>query len=169
MPADIPRPSQPGCRALRRGRASIPGQVYLLTFVVDRRRPVFARPTPARVVAQTLSCPRLWKDNELLAWVLMPDHFHGLARLGDADPLNKLVNRLKSATGRQVNRVLRRDGALWQRGFHDHALRTDEDLVATARYIVANPLRAGLVSQIGDYPYWDARWLSANGHGSQVF
>jgi len=30
---------------------------------------------------------------------------------------------------------------------------------ATARYIVANPLRAGLVERLGDYPLWDAVWL----------
>jgi hypothetical protein len=28
-----------------------------------------------------------------------------------------------------------------------------------ARYIIANPLRAGLVDRIGDYPLWDAMWL----------
>jgi hypothetical protein len=28
-----------------------------------------------------------------------------------------------------------------------------------ARYIVANPLRAGLVEHLGDYPHWDAVWL----------
>ena len=45
------------------------------------------------------------------------------------------------------------------RGLHDHAVRSDEDFRALARYVVANPLRAGLVSQIGDYPLWDAAWL----------
>jgi hypothetical protein len=28
-----------------------------------------------------------------------------------------------------------------------------------ARYIVGNPLQAGLVDRIGDYPHWDAVWL----------
>jgi REP element-mobilizing transposase RayT len=46
-----------------------------------------------------------------------------------------------------------------QRAFYDHALRQDEDVQGVARYIVANPLRAGLVENIGDYPLWDAIWL----------
>ena len=50
-------------------------------------------------------------------------------------------------------------GGLWQRGYHDRALRRDEDLKAAARYIVMNPLRAGLVKRPGDYPLWDAVWL----------
>ena len=48
---------------------------------------------------------------------------------------------------------------VWQRGFYDHAIRREENLRNVARYIVANPLRAGLVQQIGDYPLWDAIWL----------
>jgi len=38
-------------------------------------------------------------------------------------------------------------------------MRKEEDLQALARYIVANPLRAGLVKRVGDYPHWDAMWL----------
>ncbi len=49
--------------------------------------------------------------------------------------------------------------ALWQKGFHDRALRREEDLVTVARYVVANPLRAGLVEKLGDYPLWDAIWV----------
>jgi hypothetical protein len=48
---------------------------------------------------------------------------------------------------------------LWQDGFHDHGIRREEDLRKVARYIVGNPLRAGLVDNILNYPYWDAVWL----------
>lgn len=48
---------------------------------------------------------------------------------------------------------------IWQRGFHDHALRDDEDLRDIARYIIANPLRSGIAKNIGEYPHWDAIWL----------
>jgi len=48
---------------------------------------------------------------------------------------------------------------VWQRGFHDHAVRREEDLQALARYVVANPVRAGLVQRTGLYPHWDAIWV----------
>ena len=48
---------------------------------------------------------------------------------------------------------------LWQTGYYDHAIRKDEDIQAIARYIVANPIRAGLVTKVGDYSHWDAVWL----------
>lgn len=50
-------------------------------------------------------------------------------------------------------------GAIWARAFHDRALRSDEHVLSAARYLVLNPVRAGLVQRIGDYPYWDAIWL----------
>nr|EPB97991.1 hypothetical protein L321_00197 [Pseudomonas plecoglossicida NB2011] len=59
--------------------------------------------------------------------------------------------------------VLRKAGALsapvWQAGYHDRALRREEDVVMAARYIIANPLRAGLADKVGDYPHWDAVWV----------
>jgi len=95
----------------------------------------------------------------MLAWVLMPDHAHWLVQVGEDDDLARLVNRIKSASARMTNRIAGRQGRLWQKSFHDHALRRDEDLQVAARYIVANPLRAGLVARLGDYPYWNAVWV----------
>jgi REP element-mobilizing transposase RayT len=48
---------------------------------------------------------------------------------------------------------------IWQRGFYDRSIRKEDDLIDIARYIVANPVRAGLVTSIRDYPLWDSIWL----------
>jgi REP element-mobilizing transposase RayT len=88
----------------------------------------------------------------------MPDHLHLLIQLG-TNPLDRVINGLKSYSARVLNRNIGRTGRFWDHGFHDHALRKEEDLVDVARYIVANPLRAGLVRRCGDYPFWDAVWL----------
>jgi len=96
---------------------------------------------------------------KMLAWVLMPDHAHWLLQLGEKDKLGTVVNRLKSSSSRMANRVLARCGTTWEPAYHDHALRAEEDLINIARYIIANPLRAGLVKRIGDYPFWNAIWI----------
>lgn len=95
----------------------------------------------------------------MLAWVLMPDHAHWLLQLGDVERLGDVVGRLKSASSRHANQCFSRTGSLWAKAFHDHALRKEQDLQAAARYLVANPLRAGLVKRIGDYPFWNAVWV----------
>jgi REP element-mobilizing transposase RayT len=96
---------------------------------------------------------------ESLAWVLMPDHLHWLFRLDADAQIASIMRRLKGVTARKINQRLVRGGSVWQSAYYDHAVRQDEDLRAVARYIIANPLRAGLVEQIGEYPLWDAVWL----------
>jgi hypothetical protein len=46
------------------------------------------------------------------------------------------------------------DGRLWQPGYYDRVLREEEATPAVVRYIVENPVRAGIVKSPGDYPHW---------------
>ena len=89
----------------------------------------------------------------------MPDHFHGLVLLLEDVSLSEIMRRFKGGSARMRNRLYEGSGSLWQRNFHDRALRADEDCRAMARYIIGNPVRAGLVEKVGDYPFWDAIWL----------
>jgi REP element-mobilizing transposase RayT len=88
----------------------------------------------------------------------MPDHWHGLVELHEGE-LSQTVARFKAAVSRNIKLKTGRKSPVWQRTFHDAALRCDEDVRAAARYLVGNPLRAGLVESVGDYPYWNAVWL----------
>jgi putative transposase len=148
-----------GHRALRRGRVSLPGQVYHVMVATRGRDPWFADFHVGCEAVRAFRQPVVLGDARLLAWVLMPDHAHWLLQMGDAMPMERVVARMKSASGVQANRVLARAGPLWQPAFHERALRKDDDLRSVARHIVANPLRAGLVERIGDYPFWDCAWL----------
>ena len=100
-----------------------------------------------------------------LAFVVMPDHIHWLFALQNDCSLAKVIQSVKGRSANQVNKIRYSRGgivtkqALWQDGYHDHAVRKEEDLQQIARYIVANPLRAGLVDKITNYPLWDAIWL----------
>jgi REP element-mobilizing transposase RayT len=146
-----------GYQALRRGRASLPGQPYLLTTVCAARRRWFEHDDIARTVAGSLANAEIWSDATLLSWVLMPDHWHALVVLGNRRTLSATMQHAKGASSRDAARSF---GVcpLWQPGFHDRALRDDVDLRVAARYVVANPLRAGLVSDIRKYRYWWSAW-----------
>jgi putative transposase len=146
-----------GHRALRRGRSSLPGGIYLLTIVTTNRKKFFLDTELASTIARMHLDQNLLLDAKLLCWVLMPDHWHGLVQLGQR-PLSRIVARFKSATARVLNQRMGVSGAVWQRAFHDHALRSDEDILVVARYVIANPIRAGLVRGVGAYPFWDAIW-----------
>jgi REP element-mobilizing transposase RayT len=151
--------NKPGHRALRKGRVSLPGHVYLVTTTTANRVRVFVDFKAACAACRCFASRLLMGDARMLAWVLMPDHAHWLIQLGTTDVLDRVVARLKSASARAANRVSGRKGPLWSRAYHDHALRSNEDLMAVARYIIGNPVRAGLVERVGDYPFWDSVWI----------
>jgi putative transposase len=150
-------PLYKNCR-LRTGRFSQRGGIYLLTAVVKHRTPLFRDFKLGRCVVAEMMNAQRWNQAQSLAWVVMPDHLHWLMQLEDAS-LETLMRQVKSRSSKAINERCATTGQLWQAGFHDRALRQEEDLLASARYIVANPLRAGLVKRVGDYPLWDAIWL----------
>jgi REP element-mobilizing transposase RayT len=142
----------PGARRLRAGRWSAVGQIYLITTVTCHRFPLFDDFYRARVLVDIMREDQARGSHQTLAFVVMPDHLHWLLELKQGT-LSALVGRVKSLAGKRIGRPL------WQDGFHDRALRQEEDVLAVARYIVANPVRAGLVRGVGQYPHWDAVWL----------
>jgi REP element-mobilizing transposase RayT len=89
----------------------------------------------------------------ILAYCLMPDHAHLLVEgLTAESDLPRFVRIGKQRAAYLYSRATggRR---LWQEGFHDRTLRSDDDVKATARYVIENPVRAGLVSSAFDYKH----------------
>lgn len=148
-----------GHNALRRGRFSQSGRVYHVTFATAHRKPWFADPDVAVAACRTLEPSIVAAEAKWICWVLMPDHFHGLFALCGTQSLSRCVQRLKGRATQACREAGGGDRVLWARGFYDHAMRREEDVLGAARYIIANPQRAGLVSDIMQYPYWNANWL----------
>ncbi|WP_433768485.1 REP-associated tyrosine transposase [Pseudomonas putida] len=150
--------SKPKAHRLRTGRHSESGRIYLLTAVTYERQPIFQDWRVGRLVVNEFRKAQEDGNATSIAWVVMPDHFHWLVELHNGD-LPKLMQTTKSRCARLINRKRDLCAPVWQKGYFDRALRHEEDLKAAARYIIANPLRAGLVTHVGDYPLWDAMWL----------
>ncbi|MFZ5493660.1 MAG: REP-associated tyrosine transposase [Pseudomonadota bacterium] len=138
---------------LRRGRVSEAGRAYLVTTTTWQRHRLFEDWAAARAQVAALRQEADRGTAQTLAYAVMPDHLHWLLQLSDGATLAGVVGRVKSVVAHRLG------GQVWQAGFHDHAVRADEDLAQIARYLVLNPVRAGLVARVGDYPHWDAIWL----------
>ena len=82
----------------------------------------------------------------------MPDHVHLLA-VGCQPSSNcrRFITRAKQFSGYHYQRAF--NERLWQRYGYEHVLRPSEDVFGVARYILENPIRAGLVRSAQDYPY----------------
>jgi len=86
------------------------------------------------------------------AYCFMPDHAHVLlSGVDDRADLWRAIVDWKQRSGFWL--ALHAPGMTWQKGFYDRILRTEADRPACVRYIVANPVRAGLVDSWEDYPF----------------
>ena len=138
---------------LRTGRVSIVNYVYHVTTATLHRRPVFSDFYAARALMRTLMQSDANRFTQTIACVIMPDHMHWLFTLEQDKTISSLMRTVKSLSAKKIG------SPIWQKGFYDHAMRSEDNLQDTARYIVANPVRAGLVQKVADYPHWHAIYL----------
>jgi len=119
------------------------------------------------VEEEWLRTPEVRKEVELDMYVVMPNHLHGIIMIGESvgatqeDPfvgahsraplqrkprsLGSFVAGFKSVTTKRINELRNTLGhPVWQRGFHDHIIRNEADLVRIREYIRNNPLQLAL-------------------------
>jgi len=115
--------------------------------------PMYLRqPEIAALVAESL-CYFDGKGYDLRCYCLMPNHVHLVVRiLEEALPLVKTLQRLKSYTATQANKLLGQTGAFWQAESYDHVVRKGE-LESVVAYVLENPVKAGLVEVWERWPY----------------
>jgi putative transposase len=98
------------------------------------------------------------KKYNLYVAVVMPDHVHLiLTPLVDSNcntiwPLHKIMRSIKSFSARQINGRLG-SRVLWREESFDHVVRSSESLDAKIAYVLANPVRSGLVNVSAEYPW----------------
>jgi putative transposase len=146
-------------KELRKSRTSQVGAIYAITTVTYERQTIFNDFKSARLLIQTLRQSQLEQQSETIGFVLMPDHLHWMVRLNHPTKLSRLMMIIKGRSARQINQLRNNKEPIWQKGYYDHCLRDDEDLIKNMRYIVANPLRAGIVQSLKLYPHWDCVYL----------
>jgi len=127
---------------------------YHVIIATKDRRPLFLQPKAVKAFVDSLRDQTRVAKFTIWAFCIMPDHIHILCQPPDNSEidLTTFIARVKSVT----SRALAEAGfgwKIWQRGFYDHILRSDEDRLEVARYIAANPVRKGLVEDVEDYPY----------------
>lgn len=138
---------------LRKGRYSLANQIYHITTTTKNRTQIFSKFVNARLLINTMRQADTLSYTKTLAFIVMPGHVHWLLQLTEGVSLSNVIKSMKSESAKAIGQPI------WQAGYYNHALRKDEDIQTIARYIVANPIRAGLVTKVGDYSHWDAIWL----------
>jgi putative transposase len=126
------------------------GALFHIRIALDREKEqkALTEPALARAIldsAKFYEAKLRWHIRLLL---LMPDHLHALLSFGRDESMSEVVRDWK-----RFHTL--RNGVLWQEGYFDHRLRTDErgtQLLAKMNYIRQNPVAAGLCARAEEWP-----------------
>ena len=125
---------------------------YFLTFCTAHREPAFCRAEAVQLVLTQILRAAKEHGFEIIAYCFMPDHVHLLVQgAGSNSEMKRFAKVAKQYAGFHYKQ--QNGKPLWQPSYYEHVLRNDEDTWSVARYIVDNPLRAGLAERADEYPF----------------
>jgi putative transposase len=149
---------------MRYRRAKLPGGSFFFTVVTERRHALLTAPDVVDVLRTAFRVVRERRPFRIEAAVILPDHLHCIWTLppGDTDFATRwrlvktwFTRHLDPARRPVPNRArtAKREQALWQRRYWEHALRDESDFVRHVEYIHWNPVKHGLASSALDWPF----------------
>ncbi|HZH81546.1 MAG TPA: transposase [Phototrophicaceae bacterium] len=141
-------------------RSFVPGGTYFFTVALtDRNRDWLVKHVD--LLRAAFRHARREQPFAIEAVVVLPEHLHCIWTLppGDADYsqrwrlLKSRFSRALSAGGVPVRKNAKGEYNVWQRRFWEHTVRDERDFQAHVDYIHYNPVKHGLVTRVGDWPY----------------
>ena len=125
---------------------------YFLTFCTDRRREFFLQERAVSLVLLQISRSAFEEKFSVIAYCFMADHLHLLVEaLAEDSDCRTFISKSRQFSGYYYSKEFKK--RLWQPYGYQHVLRSDETTFTVARYILDNPIRAGLVTSVLDYPF----------------
>jgi putative transposase len=128
--------------------------IIFITTCTHRRRPLLADSqvhSALRAIWERSSGSYGWFVGR---YVLMPDHVHLFAQGAlDAKPLARWIQTWKSLSSRLIMRARETEPPVWQSDYFDRFLRSDDSYAKKWEYVLANPVRVGLVAHSSDWPF----------------
>lgn len=134
-----------------------PGFTWLVTITTSHRRPYFADPSFAGATLALFLDDASNRGLDLHLACLMPDHVHLLASVVAGD-LVSAIGALKSRSTK-VFRGFGHASPLWHRSFHDQGIRGERAFDEAVRYVLDNPVVAGLTASWEEYDLIAGSWV----------
>lgn len=132
------------------------GYAYFVTTNVQHKQNIFLNSKIADMVLSALFFLRDKGYYRIYCFVIMPDHLHMIILPLKSRTLSEIMHSLKSYTAKKINDLLGRSGKVWQDGYYERVIRSEDDLREKAAYIENNPVRKKLVEEPESYLYSSA-------------
>ena len=132
------------------------GAVYFITFNTWEKLEL----TPAARQVVLNACKFFDRQRyQIFCLVVMPDHVHMLMQpLEKSDSkfwsLSSILHSMKSYSSKQIPKVMKHIGTVWQDERHDHIVRDEREFQVFWEYIRQNPVKAGLSVTPEEYPFF---------------
>lgn len=133
-------------------RIEFPDALYHVTVRGDRREDIFEDDQDRQIFLATLEKVITQCNWICYAWCLMDNHYHLLIQTPDGN-LSKGMRQLNGVYTQASNRRHLRVGHLFQGRFKAILVDSDAYLLELARYVVLNPVRAGMVKKPSDWKW----------------
>ncbi len=145
----------------RTARASVGGYCYHVLNRGNARARVFHDESDYKQFVEQLHEAASRVPMRVIAYCLMPNHFHlVLCPIEDGD-LSKWMQWLQSAYVQNYRLRYKSSGHISQGRFKAFPIEGDDHLLTVVRYVERNPLRAGLVVRAEEWPWSSlAEWVS---------
>jgi putative transposase len=137
------------------------GRIYFFTHVTYQRQPILI--THIDLLWNSIHKFKQLTTYELIAWVILPDHWHCLIGPLDNDVASPMKRVKLSFAAGYLKRCGLRSGRTWHNRYWDHIIRDQEDMNRHLDYIHYNPVRHGLVASAMEYPHSSFRQFVDNG------
>ena len=138
----------------RLDRIFVPAPMYFITTCTANRRPILAT-AAAHDTLQAEWRQALTRHGWAVGcYVIMPDHVHFFCRpSAQAKRLSAFIQRWKEWTAKSMIQNGHISPPIWQEGFFDHLIRSDESYSQKWEYVRGNPVRAGLATRPDDWEF----------------
>jgi putative transposase len=137
----------------RIARALVDNGVYHLLNRGNRRQVVFNDHGDYRAFIELIRVSKEKYGIHLLAYCLMPNHFHLVVQPERGAMLSSCMQWLMTSHVRYYHTKRRSSGHIWQGRYKSFIIQRDEHLLTVLRYVERNPVRAGLVSAAADWTW----------------
>jgi putative transposase len=159
------------------------GNLFFITSTIVGFLRVFDDPGTCQIFMTNLDYYQKRGDFVIIAYVLMPEHFHLVLNLKSDQNISRCIGNLKRITSRQISFYLKGknqeqlisdldkmaalepavDSRIWKPRFDSFVILKEETLGQKIAYIHANPVKRGLVENYEDWPYSSARNYARRG------
>lgn len=150
----------------REKRIVCEGSIFHIISRGNNREYILSNPKHKSFLLKQIKEYNVVFDFELLAYVIMDNHYHLLIKTNKT-PISEIMFNINNVLSKYLTRELDKKGHVLEKRFTSKLVTTDTYIIWLLRYIHRNPIRAHICNDIDDYR-WSSHYFYKRGYNSFV-